>query len=124
MEFFNDCIFQQSVKTDSVNDFIHAISIWMNQPHVVDKRLNCAIIVKSLNYPECVEHVQYLCQEKNFSSDWKKYLMSLQDDLNHGIKLQIVIRKLIPKRTDIFSTTSEIVILGQSSINGFIYELN
>ena len=109
MEFFSDCIAQQSVKSDSVNDFVHAITIWISQAHVVDKRLNCAIVVKSLNYDECLEYVQCLCHEKNFNKDWQRYLMSLKSD---APQLQIIIRKLIPKRTDIFSTTSEMVILG------------
>ena len=107
------------VKGGSLNGFLDAVTIWINKPHCVNKRLCGAKIIQirtagSSDIAEQIIASVLASQNACFGQQLPEKTNNLQVDLKENDEtFVIIIREMLPKQIKVFPCFLEAVVYGE-----------
>lgn len=102
--------------------FLDAVTIWINKPHVVNRRL-CGTKIKQITTAESQDTVERIvsnivtghndCSETKGSDNTHNLEVDLKET---DAKFVVIIREMLPKNSKIFPTLLEAVVFGKLAL--------
>ena len=101
------------VKKGNLNGFLDASTIWINKPHVANKRLSGTKILH-IETAGATDTVNQILSTVNSSQSSKEaHSVGLEVDLKESNEMFVVIiRQLFPKQRNVFPVLQEAVVFG------------
>lgn len=102
-----------------LSSFLDAVTVWINKPHVVNRRL-CGAKILSISPADSVDAVFRFLNNKGAS--WETGDKSQECDSHYVLEADfkatcdpfiLVLREMVPKQSDVFPTIIEIVVYGR-----------
>lgn len=112
---------QETPTTCTIPDFFDSLQVWIDKPHVVNRRLSGSLVVKHAFLPnENVDKIYKMLQHQNSISASCSVVeelavpASIREEEHKGGLAEVLLRRVLPRQMGKYRTLIELVIKGNS----------